>query len=499
MRCASYVRTTCYDPTVDVGSSPMSDQRGRIREFVRKHHWRISNRYSDRLRDRKMNDGFQEFKRDALNRTFDCIIADSIFYLGADVYQTIHFLKKSYCPAGLEFAFVDDDFYSGEHTSEEIYKYLNDKRTEINGIMAKVRMQESSVESYFSVYGFRYYKDEHRVEVEPHAVEIIREIYERLSKGEKPQSIADDLTSRGEESPSDYFCKQRGWPLRRSGREWNNKSIRTISTNTKYIGKWDCSYDPEKLQINCGAIVDPELFEKVQQITHDRYYQLPTKRLPSPYANLMWDKESGMKIHYFNNTRTKHSDVRFKYPKEKDIKYERAYMPYAEFHEKAQDALLQEKLVCENVLRMLNTEMSKAWIAGRMQDMQSEFPGLLSQMQSLENIRMDAYGKYSSGDLSEEEYKSIEAEITRQLSEVDVKTMRLYERIRKFNLSYSEDNPWIHLFSTFDETRKLTRKYAIRYVDKLLIYRFESVELVPREREWRDVFPAEWLEVEWDG
>lgn len=499
MRCVSYTRTTCFDPTVDVGEKPLTDQRDRIQAFAKKHHWRIANRYTDRLSDPKINDGFQQFKADALNRKFDCVIADSVYYFGADTYQTIHFLKRSFCPAGLQFAFVDDGFYSGEHSREEIYQYLDEKRAEIHGKLAKVKMLESSVESYFSVYGFRYYKDEHRVTADPHAAEIIQEIYTRLNDGEKPGEIAADLTARGEESPSDYFCRQRGWPPRSNGREWNNKSIRTISTNEKYTGKWDCSYDPEKLQIDCGAIVDKALFDSVQKITHGRYRQLPTKRQATPYSNLMWDKESGMKVVYFCNHRTKHNDIRFHYPKEKDIKYERQYMPYEEFHDKAQAALMHEKELCDHVCRMMETEVFKAWKAGKISEMQATFSLMLDKMTALENSRMEAYRERQLGEISLEEYKTLESEYMRQLCALDDRTEQLYEEIEEFKMTYSEMNPWIRLFNSYDKSKKMTRMKTARYVDKLLVYRFESVELVPQELEWKNVFPQEWLEVDEDG
>ena len=50
-----------------------------------------------------------------------------------------------------------------------------------------------------------------------------------------------------------------------------------------------------------------------------------------------------------------------------------------------------------------------------------------------------------------------------------------------------------------DENKSLTRKRAMRYIEKVLVYRFESVEMIPYHKEYKDVFPEEWLRGGRDG
>ena len=131
--------------------------------------------------------------------------------------------------------------------------------------------------------------------------------------------------------------------------------------------------------------------------------------------------------------------------------------------------------------------------------MQATFSLMLDKMTALENSRMEAYRERQLGEISLEEYKTLESEYMRQLCALDDRTEQLYEEIEEFKMTYSEMNPWIRLFNSYDKSKKMTRMKTARYVDKLLVYRFESVELVPQELEWKNVFPQEWLEVDEDG
>ena len=499
MKCVSYVRTTCFDPTARKVEKPITEQTEHIRAYVKKRHWCLSKRYSDRKDNMQESTEFMELKKAALKREFDCVIVDSITRFGADVYQTLHFLKKTYYPAGLHFAVVEDDFCSLDHTTEEVYAYLEEKRAFIHGRMTVIKTAESAVESYFSSYGFRYYPAEHRVELDEPTAEIIKEVYSRLIAGELPHAIAKDMTERGIENPSHYYCRQRGWAPRRKDPSWNVKCVHAITKNPKYMGKWECIYDLSKLDIRCGAIVDPATYEAVQEIYRSRQFHSVVKRKPAPYANLMWDKETGMKVCYFNNTRTRHSDVRFKYPKQKDVHYERPYMPYDEFHEKITEQLLCERHAAKSALAVIRSESGIAKKNEIMQPARDQFQQILCRTHEIESRKLDAYRRYKNGEISSEEYLVQEKDAAKGIKKLDNQVETLIAELAEIDRTYSEKNPWIRLFSRFNECDALIRKKVLKYVEKVYLCRFASVELVPKELEWKQALPQEWLKGDTHG
>ena len=493
MKIVSYARTTCFDPTAENPPQPIAVQTENIREYLRKRHWRLSGRYSDRKNDPAASEGFLKMKQDALNREFDCIIVDSITRFGADVYMSINFLRKTYYPVGMHFAVVEDDFYSGEHTDEEVYAYLDQKRAFIHGRMTIKKMGEASIESYFSCYGFRYSREGHVVEKDEESARIIVEIYNRLKTGELPVSIARDMTRRGIENPTYYYARQLGRRPRTYDTAWSPRSVNTLARNPKYKGEWDFKYDIRKLDIRCGAIVDPELFEEVQEVYRERFTHTQPKARVQPYTNLLWDKETGMKVRYFNCTRTNHHDVRFEYPKEQEVFYERPFMPYEEFHDRVRAQLALEKKAAEKARRLIESEEGIRRKTVEMQKVREPLPGLLQEMFSLESQKMAEYQRLQRGEIKQHTFKIKEREIADKLKKLDDQTERMVEQLSDIEVAYSDKNPWIKAFTSFDISDALVRKKILRLLDKILLFRFETVELVPKENAWKQALPAEWF------
>ena len=86
-----------------------------------------------------------------------------------------------------------------------------------------------------------------------------------------------------------------------------------------------------------------------------------------------------------------------------------------------------------------------------------------------------------------------------QLKKLDESLEGVLNRIDEIEKLYSDKNPWITLYRYMDENKKLTRRQAIRYIEKILVYRFESVEMVPYFKDCKDAFPEEWLKGGCDG
>lgn len=124
-----------------------------------------------------------------------------------------------------------------------------------------------------------------KIEIDPAQADIVREVFERAVNGESFTAIAKDLNNRS--------------ITRCLGGKWNSQRIRDLLSNEKYLGnallqkKYRNNHLEKKLIHNDGqlpkyyaegthdAIVDEELFAKVQGILHDLAKRRDTLKKPT--------------------------------------------------------------------------------------------------------------------------------------------------------------------------------------------------------------------------
>lgn len=92
-------------------------------------------------------------------------------------------------------------------------------------------------------------------EVDPAGAKIIREIFEMYAGGVSATQIVN-------------YCNKQGYRTARGG-SFNKNSLRTILLNDKYIGVY--RYEDVEIEGGIPAIIDKELFEKVQATFHHNH------------------------------------------------------------------------------------------------------------------------------------------------------------------------------------------------------------------------------------
>lgn len=128
MRCASYTRVTSCLATEKVPDNTISLQNKAIRLFLKKRGWKLEEKYSDRKNNKNEDGAFQQMRLDGMARKFDIVVIASIFHCGKSVSFAEDLLLKTFYPAGIHFAIVEDNFCSMEKTVLEIEEYMQKKR-----------------------------------------------------------------------------------------------------------------------------------------------------------------------------------------------------------------------------------------------------------------------------------------------------------------------------------------------------------------------------------
>ena len=118
MNGVSYTRSTNCLPEREDRVIPIMEQNEHIRKYVSSRKWKLVGKYSDRKHDPELDRAFLEMREDGVNRKFECVVIDSIWQCGRDAFQAIALLRKTFYPAGIQFAVVEDNFCSADAEPE---------------------------------------------------------------------------------------------------------------------------------------------------------------------------------------------------------------------------------------------------------------------------------------------------------------------------------------------------------------------------------------------
>ena len=122
MRCVSYTRMTSCKEDGKIPADIIKQQDQHIQEYLKKQGWTLSAKYCDRKKDTEENTVFEELTKDGINRKFDMVVVDSIDRCGRTISCADDVLVKTFVPAGIHFAVVQDEFISIGKTKEELYE-----------------------------------------------------------------------------------------------------------------------------------------------------------------------------------------------------------------------------------------------------------------------------------------------------------------------------------------------------------------------------------------
>lgn len=480
---------------------PVTEQLSLIQEYARKRGWKITSKYSDRSNDPMKDTAFQKLRKDSVARQFDCVIVYSMFQFGADTYQAVQLLRNAFIPAGLHFVVISDNFCSCDHTEEEIEEYLSEARKRLAACRCSIRFKGFPQLKIINTFGYYYDEESNSARHDPETSEVVREIFRLLKDGVKPRKIAEILNERNIETPIVYQRRICGWEPLKDPSPWTTDTLDTLTRKQKLAGRWSCIKNGKDVAADCPPIIEPELFDEVQQIIKSRRCHTLNNRPKEPnvFRQIITDKETGVTLIKYWNKNTKTYDIRFRYPKPADVKYDRQYLDHDEAIRQTKALLADEKKRAQAVIRKLEDPDVQEELLARKQALRESVPSLLKQVGEVETRRVKASEEHRSGSMSDDDYEKTISHCNDRFSELDLKLEKVICDIETIDFQYSKKNPWVRLFLAYDEERELTKKYLLKFVTGLQLYRFQTMELQVREQEGKSVFPQEWLEVDING
>lgn len=204
---------------------------------------------------------FQRMMRDLAKGKFERVIAYKTNRIARDMLNALKFeekLEKHGCQA----CYVKEEYGENAAGRFMLRMMLNMNQFYSENLAEDVRRGMLDNASKFMVtgalpYGYKKSPDG-RYAINEEQAPIVREIFERVAKGEQNIRIAEDLNSRGVRT--------------KSGKPWGRSSFQTILHNERYAGVY--IFEDVRAPGEIPAIVSRELFDRVQHIcTHKPHPQ----------------------------------------------------------------------------------------------------------------------------------------------------------------------------------------------------------------------------------
>lgn len=497
MKWVSYTRSISSRIGEENPSNTIAEQNERIAQYLKKRGCSVSEKYSDRKRTAEATEGFDRLVQDGMARKFDAVVVDSIFRCGRTLPFAIEALQRTFYPLGIQFAVVEDDFCSADKTVEEVVAYFNSKaidkiRSEF--ITNRQNHFEEGKLTYRQVkYGYTLSEDSRGFALDSESSYVVKSIFQMYLEDMKIPEIARMLDAQGVSSPQVQMSqkKRKGVKIK-----WPVSTIRSILQNPLYIGKCTLRLAKAKREMEVPAIVSEAEFQKVQEkikITKSSSWKKPRKS-PNLLFKKIYDKESGKRL----LCRTSEDESQQVYSFDKGYKCFSRKAPCIEREKIFEEILLaleKEKLQAAHIDRMLdlNPEKVKQCMDAGLLQYRKKANEIVAHLMAKDDERTATYRKYEQGSISLEQLDEYERQYQAAVNEQEAKFKEVMLAVDEIEKAFSYGNPWLIKFRPISVPNKLERVHIKKWVDSVWIEKFEQVEVICKESQWKRFFPEEWL------
>jgi DNA invertase Pin-like site-specific DNA recombinase len=491
------VRTTSCKPEKEIPRDIIGQQNERIQNFIKSQHWTLVEKYTDRRKDEEEDTAFQQMRADGLARKFDMVVVDSMFRCGKNVSFAEDVLMKTFYPAGIHFAVVEDNLCSLNMTAEEVREYFKQRRNEYFGSQMTAWTRKKQAEGYLSVhdekYGYLLSEDRKSFVVDEEVVPIIREIFYYLSETEfNLAEIADLLNDRGYEPPWNHLARV-GKKIRAGAEcQWTSSAVKRISENTAYIGYWKKQMDGKTAVLKTEPIIDKRQFDIVQK----RFGRIPGVKNPSgqrsenAFVKQIFDKATGKALHCkVSLDRSEHQTFSYHHFCTERMEYDDVMIATVE-------ALRSEQKQALRAASWMESEACQAEKAKIKSVLSDEAKVLFAEETKVEDEHIPLYCRREAGEIETSEYELQKADIFTRLQAVEEKFEALMEEVEAVELAFSKRNPWVQLYGKIEIPDELEKAQVRKWIDRVVVENLEKIEVVFPEKyvQWKKRLPAEWLE-----
>jgi len=486
MRLVSYTRTTSCFPGAVISPTAITEQNEKIKAYADDHGWKISEKYSDRKKDYSENEAFDKLLRDGMNRRFDAVIVDSIYHAGKNLWTAKEVLLQTFQYAGIGFIVVEDSFNSIERTNKEAEIYFSQKYKQFRAISLQYHNIERKKQGILSwsdaSYGYSLSEDHHQLVIDEYQAQVVRDIFNMFLAGEPVSIIAKRLQEQKVLKP---IATRKPNCSITDPCKWSELTISRMLTKQVYTGHWTKTLQGKKIEYSCEPIIRKSVFDEVQKKLH---VSPPVKKegegtRSNRYAKLVFDSEGK---YGFRIGRASDGQQYFA-PKKKDqFEAHKKRLLLAELDGEVRQALNREKQKALDIRKVLSAEGANqrdAYLA----KLKSEFHRCAMVLAEAEKDRNKGLLN-DNGCTSEPDA----FEYTGRFDDLEKVFSEYPRKVKHTEMLISENNPWLQLALSWDESNCLDIETLRKYVDQIIIFEDWSVLVLIKEHAWYSELPKEW-------
>lgn len=431
MRCAAYTRTTSWKKGLDLKDYTVERQAAAVAAYITGRGWELTKNYSDK----SGNSGFFAMQDAGLAREFDTVVFPSIYFVTDDFPLVTQRLQEALYPAGVQIAVVDEDFYSGEKSVDEVADYFEAKRRERHSDIAK-NWKESKGDGFVLTnsvpFGFIRRNGETQMVIDEELRPIVTEMFRMKAKGIRVGLIADWLNRNGVDTPSMRRKKMYGRETDRAAEMWNSEMVSKLLVSPVYTG---ARVDARKRVVkeNC---YEPYLSrEQFEAIFPGKYRYAEEKTVRKSYAKSLPVFCAGCGKRMVYRYGLYRCDDCGNYADAATV--EKAVKDAVDKEKKQAGELEAEvKAGAVDDLRMREAER----VSVKMKTILAETE--LEQVQ-----RVPLYDSFKAGEITEKEYNLRLADMRASYKALDGKLSACMEERTRNDKTYSVKNSWLALFA----------------------------------------------------
>ena len=493
MRAVSYTRTTsCYPGEIEYPSDVIAIQNRHIGDYAKTNHMKLVDKYSDRKKDIHENTAFEKLLLDGMQRKFDIVIVDSIFRAGKDLWNAKEVLLQTFHYAGISFAVVEDDFDSTGKSNNEAEAYFAEKykiyRKEHIRYQVKERNRKGILNWKDLVYGYQMNEDNTGIVVDQETAPVVERIFTMFAAGVSVAVIAETL--RMEKVLTPKAVKGTKAKIADPYR-WSALTVTRLLTKTVYAGYWTKTVHGITHEHTNEPIISKTLFEQVQKIVEKNHSSASPRRTirHNRYAGLVCDSKDGFCLHL---KRLKSGLEYFVYGKDQRKRGGDKHVLVSDVDYAVREEMRRQKELAVRILSKIRCEgqdRAEALIGG----LKKEYFIHAMMIAKQEKARMAGNSDMTKTDITEVDTALESGESN--LIEIYEDIFREYpEKAKRIQVAYSEENPWLKLMLTWDESTELEKEVLQKYIYRIVLDQLTTITVETKESVWLLELPAEWRE-----
>ena len=507
-QAALYIRLSKEDMDKNKSeSASISNQREILKEYLRLHP-------DIEHVDTYVDDGFSgtDFDRpdwtrlmnDIRCRKINCVIVKDLARLGRNYTASGDLIDNQFARLGVRFIALNngiDTAGDGMNAATRCISigvtnvinesYAASTSVNIRGTLNNHRKQGKFIGAFASYGYLKDPNDCHKLMIDEEAAPVVRMIFDEFISGNSMIGIVKKLNGMGIPNPT-LYKQQKGFHFTsRTDNDglWSDRTVRRILQNQMYIGNMvqgvnrtvnykvhECRAVPKDewiiVENTHEPIIDRETFDKAQSLFGRNIHSRKTDRKADLFAGFVYCADCGKAMHKKVN-RQNGKTYRYYKCSTKQKKSPDACTNHTIRIDRLEEAVLTYLQTMVNIALEYDEVIAKAKQNSRQQETDYLRRTLEAQKKEKEKClktAADLYPDWKNGEITQEEYKLIRANLNEKMEKLDAMIKNLEKTYEQLNGGDFKANGFAEHYIKYQNIDALTRPMLIELIDKILIH-----------------------------